>query len=319
MSRPRSNWIFPALAALLLTWLGLTVGEAAPVTGDTTVAEAILGVADITQPAQIELPGAAGMPGMSVGATPGTNLPVHTVVSGDTLWALAQRYCGNGNQWRSIYRANAQQIRNPDLIYPGQRFLIACQDSGYSPEAFYPTARSQYPLSEYTPQGGQPWGQTYGGRTMIERAGGRGSPYITHRPLPREAYRISSRFGPRRRPRTAGGYGSSDHKGIDLAAETGTPVGAVGPGRIKRAGWNGGYGNFIEIEHPDGTLTRYGHLSSIDPKILRPSSDADRQVQAGQIIGRVGSTGNSSGPHLHFEIRSPDLVAQNPEQFLNLA
>ncbi len=99
--------------------------------------------------------------------------------------------------------------------------------------------------------------------------------------------RISSPFGWR--------WGRM-HQGIDVALAHGTPVRAAGDGTVTYAGWYGGYGNMVEISHGNGVTTRYGHQSAINV------SEGDR-VQMGNTIGRVGSTGVSTGPHLHFEIR----------------
>lgn len=86
------------------------------------------------------------------------------------------------------------------------------------------------------------------------------------------------------------------HPGIDIGAPTGTPIYAADAGYVISAGWsNVGYGNMILINHGNGYLTRYGHLSSFNVEV-------GDSVKKGQIIGRVGSTGNSTGPHLHFEI-----------------
>lgn len=103
----------------------------------------------------------------------------------------------------------------------------------------------------------------------------------------------------------AGGFGgrqvagcgacSTDHHGLDFAAATGTPVVAVMPGRVVSAGPLGGYGNQVLLAHPDGTQTRYGHLSRID---VLPG----QALTAGDQLGAVGSTGVSTGPHLHFEV-----------------
>lgn len=88
------------------------------------------------------------------------------------------------------------------------------------------------------------------------------------------------------------------HDGIDYAANTGTPVRAAGNGRVLRAGWAGGYGNMVELQHSNGITTRYAHLSRIAPGLRR-----GMVVQQGQLIGKVGSTGLSTGPHLHYEFR----------------
>lgn len=86
------------------------------------------------------------------------------------------------------------------------------------------------------------------------------------------------------------------HHGIDIAAPIGTPIYSAAPGVIEYAGWNsGGYGNMIEVRHADGSMTRYAHLDSIAVK-------AGQEVDQGEQIGEMGSTGYSTGPHLHFEI-----------------
>lgn len=100
------------------------------------------------------------------------------------------------------------------------------------------------------------------------------------------------------------------HKGIDVANNVGTPVVAVQAGRITFAGWDdGGYGYLVEITHEDGTMTRYAHHSRL---MVREGEE----VQQGQTIGLMGSTGRSTGPHLHFEIHPPGRGAANPMEFL---
>ncbi|HEX3102233.1 MAG TPA: peptidoglycan DD-metalloendopeptidase family protein, partial [Pyrinomonadaceae bacterium] len=91
------------------------------------------------------------------------------------------------------------------------------------------------------------------------------------------------------------------HAGLDLAVPLGTPVGAAANGVVKFAGRDGGYGNLVIIQHPDGKETRYGHLS----KILVAQND---NVSAGQQIALSGSTGKSTGPHVHFEVRENGQV-----------
>ncbi len=98
------------------------------------------------------------------------------------------------------------------------------------------------------------------------------------------------------------------HTGIDLRGETGEPVHATAAGRVSIAGREGGYGNMIEINHGNGLATRYGHLSEIDVKV-------GQTVRIGDIIGRIGSTGRSTGPHLHYETRV-NGEAVDPQKFL---
>jgi len=109
---------------------------------------------------------------------------------------------------------------------------------------------------------------------------------------PIDGARISSSFGMRRHPIL--GY-SKMHTGVDFAAPTGTPIYAAGDGVVKRAGRNGGYGNYVQIRHNGEFSTAYAHLSRI---LVEPGE----RVQQGDVIGRVGSTGRSTGPHLHYEI-----------------
>jgi murein DD-endopeptidase MepM/ murein hydrolase activator NlpD len=126
-----------------------------------------------------------------------------------------------------------------------------------------------------------------------------------HRPL-LGALSISSGYGNRTDPfngRTA--Y----HSGIDFRAASGTDILAAGAGKVVFAGRNSGYGNMIDIEHADGIVTRYGHLSRIEVRV-------GQTVDVGEVIGLVGSTGRSTGPHLHFEVRRNDQ-AVDPGAFLS--
>lgn len=106
---------------------------------------------------------------------------------------------------------------------------------------------------------------------------------------------ITSPFGPRESP---GGIGSTYHKGIDIGASYGAQIVAADSGAVVQAGDNGwGYGNLVIIDHGNGLTTYYGHMSSV-------AVSNGQTVAKGQIIGYVGSTGNSTGPHCHFEVRS---------------
>jgi murein DD-endopeptidase MepM/ murein hydrolase activator NlpD len=111
---------------------------------------------------------------------------------------------------------------------------------------------------------------------------------------PIDGARISSGFGMRRHPIL--GY-SKMHKGVDFAAPRGTPIYAAGDGVIERANWFGAYGNYVKVKHNNEFATAYGHLSRFADGI-RPG----KRVRQGQVIGYVGSTGRSTGPHLHYEI-----------------
>jgi murein DD-endopeptidase MepM/ murein hydrolase activator NlpD len=117
---------------------------------------------------------------------------------------------------------------------------------------------------------------------------------------------FTSGFGVRSDPFHAG---AAMHPGIDLAGSYGTPIYATADGTVLRAGWNsGGYGNLVEIDHGRGITTRYGHMSAI---LVSPG----QHIVRGQQVGRMGSTGRSTGNHLHYEVRI-DGKAVNPIPFM---
>ena len=123
-------------------------------------------------------------------------------------------------------------------------------------------------------------------------------------PLGNDAVQTSG-FGTRFDPFTRG---PALHTGLDFRAETGTPARATGAGRVVSADYSGGYGNMVEIDHGNGVATRYGHLLSV-------TVAAGERVGAGQIVGLTGSTGRSTGPHLHYETRIGGEPV-NPIRFL---
>jgi len=111
---------------------------------------------------------------------------------------------------------------------------------------------------------------------------------------PIDGARITSGFGKRRHP--IAGY-TKMHKGIDFGAGTGTPIYAAGDGVIEEIGWKGGYGRYVRIRHNGVYKTAYAHMSGFRKGLKKGS-----RVSQGQTIGYVGSSGNSTGPHLHFEV-----------------
>jgi murein DD-endopeptidase MepM/ murein hydrolase activator NlpD len=118
--------------------------------------------------------------------------------------------------------------------------------------------------------------------------------------------KINNEFGYRRNPFSGRGY--EFHAGMDIDGDRGDVIAVPANGIVTRAGWEGGYGNMIEVDHSNGLTTRYGHLSRIGVQL----GDA---VQRGQHIGLIGSTGRSTGPHLHYELRLNDKPI-NPRRFL---
>ena len=119
---------------------------------------------------------------------------------------------------------------------------------------------------------------------------------------------ITSNFGYRRDPFNGR---AARHPGIDFRGKIGSPIYAAAPGKVIYAGWRGGYGRLVEVQHDNGLVTRYAHLRRIDTKV-------GDSVDAGETIGGLGSSGRSTGPHLHFEVRINGR-AINPRPFLETA
>lgn len=128
--------------------------------------------------------------------------------------------------------------------------------------------------------------------SMPQRRSGTASVSIPSR-VPVEGVRLTSGYGMRTHPVLGG---RRAHKGIDLAAPTGTPILATADGAVSKAEWFSGYGLYVSLEHGGDLQTRYGHMSRLNVY-------AGQQVKKGDIIGYVGSTGRSTGPHLHYEVR----------------
>src|ERR1700752_361339 len=121
--------------------------------------------------------------------------------------------------------------------------------------------------------------------------------------------KLEGGFGGRRNP--FGGPGYEFHSGQDIEAPWGAPVVAGASGRVSFVGWQNGYGQLVVVDHGGGLTTRYGHLSHIDVEL-------NQTVSRAQLLGKVGSTGRSTGPHLHYEVRINDL-AVNPLPYLLLS
>jgi len=148
-------------------------------------------------------------------------------------------------------------------------------------------------------------------RTTSRSLQGRSSRGSLEIPLTRGTFWISSLFGPRKQSSGKSGF----HYGVDFAAVRGTPVYAAGSGHVVQAGWQGGYGNVIVIDHGDGMRTRYAHLATIAVR-------ARQYVTTGAYIGKVGDTGNvrrygHDGSHLHFEVEQYGR-RKNPFYFLRV-
>lgn len=126
--------------------------------------------------------------------------------------------------------------------------------------------------------------------------------WLVSHPLP-DMKRVSSNYG----GRTMGGR-AENHSGLDMSAPSGTPIYATGPGVVTKSGWGTGYGQYVEINHGNGYLTRYAHASRLIARV-------GDQVKAGEHIANVGCTGRCTGPHLHYEVVK-DGQRKNPSTYL---
>ncbi len=238
---------------------------------------------------------------------------VHTVVPGDTLWDIARRY-GTSLPW--LVLSNPDVAPHPDLIRPGQQLLVPLGDGlvhRLAPGETVEQAAAAYgvdaaavlahPLNRggllpfahgllFVPspqtvddrQPSAPWHRDRVlGAVPADDGLPRGMPVIGL---------ITSLFG-----ETAPELRSGPHMGIDIAAPAGTPVVATASGAVALVAYDdGGYGLYVVIDHAGRYSTLYAHLQRV---AVRPG----QRVGRGQVIGRVGTSGRSTGPHLHYEVR----------------
>ncbi|MDQ0717851.1 murein DD-endopeptidase MepM/ murein hydrolase activator NlpD [Streptomyces luteogriseus] len=222
------------------------------------------------------------------------NAEMYTVVHGDTLSGIADDQDVRGS-WRGLYAANRSAIgSDPDLIVPGQRLALRGEGATKTRPAHRPAPsakpstkkpvqdRAKERPKERSKERTHDEGKERAGRSTATRQGlvapvgaSLGTPY-----------------------RKAGSSWSKGyHTGIDFPVPTGTSVKSVAAGSVVSAGWGGSFGYQVVVRHADGRYSQYAHLSAISVR-------DGQSVSAGQRIGRSGSTGNSSGPHLHFEVRT---------------
>ncbi|HEY3483681.1 MAG TPA: transglycosylase family protein [Streptomyces sp.] len=207
----------------------------------------------------------------------------YVVVPGDTLSDIAADHHVTGG-WPRLYADNRAVVGDdPDLILPGQRLSLTApmKKPGPAPQAKPRTATA--PRKSAAPAGT---------RTLERTAKPADAPSHTAYTLPVSGAPIGTQYHA-----SGSHWASGYHTGVDFLVGTGTSVKSVAAGTVVSAGWGGAYGYQIVIHHADGRYSQYGHLSQISVK-------AGQKVNAGQRIGRSGSTGNATGPHLHFEIRT---------------
>ena len=205
-------------------------------------------------------------PGRAAGSGSGS----YAVRSGDTLSRIATRSSVSGG-WKALYHANRNTIgANPHLIHPGQRLALP---SGKARPAKRQAHRTAAKRTAAAP------------RNAARKSASQRLAAPVNGP-------ITAAYGVRG-PRWASGH----HTGVDYAVPIGTSVHAVAPGTVVAAGWAGAFGYQVVIRHADGMYTQYAHLSALTVR-------SGQTVDAGRRIARSGNTGNTTGPHLHFEIRT---------------
>ncbi|MEU7423085.1 transglycosylase family protein [Streptomyces sp. NPDC040750] len=203
---------------------------------------------------------------------------MYTVVHGDTLSGIADGHRVRGG-WRGLYAGNRATIgADPDLILPGQRLDL--RTSGAAPGNTHTTT-------------GTPKKSPSKRKTPAERKTAPRHPSPTGHSL---VAPVTAPIGTGYH--VAGSHWSKGyHTGIDFLVPTGTSVRAAETGQVVSAGWGGSYGYQVVLRHADGRYTQYAHLSAISVRV-------GQSVGTGQRLGRSGATGNVTGPHLHFEVRT---------------
>ncbi|MFF7639647.1 transglycosylase family protein [Streptomyces canus] len=205
---------------------------------------------------------------------------MYTVVHGDSLSGIADAQKVRGG-WRGLYAANRETVgADPDLILPGQRLRLRANAN-----ATAATPTTDHASTKKTSSDTRKKTEKTEKTEKAEKATDTGLVAPVNASLGTPYHKAGSAWSK--------GY----HTGVDFPVPTGTSVKAVAAGKVVTSGWGGSFGYQVVIRHADGRYTQYAHLSAISVK-------AGQSVGGGQRIGRSGSTGNSSGPHLHFEVRT---------------
>lgn len=268
------------------------------------------------------------MPPKATPTTVPTQREGYTVARGDSLSRIAVQKDIQGG-WPRLYEMNRTTVgSDPDLILPGQRLVIKMAAPKTGGKAAAPGQQAPKPEAVPEKKAEQPKSapkaapktekkapkpetvekkvetkDTKPSTKPVRAAETRTKPAAsTNRSAERPTHKAgmsapvdASTGTPYRKAGTA--WSSGYHTGVDFPVPTGTSVKSVAPGRIVSAGWAGSYGYQVVIRHTDGKYSQYAHLSALTVR-------SGQQVASGQRIGRSGSTGNSSGPHLHFEVRT---------------
>ncbi|MCX4966027.1 LysM peptidoglycan-binding domain-containing M23 family metallopeptidase [Streptomyces sp. NBC_00654] len=272
-----------------------------------TGAHAAEKAAPAAKPAAASVAAAHTAPGAAA-AAPGAS-KTYSVVSGDYLSKIAAEHKLKGG-WQKLYQDNREVVgENPSLIFPGMKLTLGAKASGPADAAQSAPAPSKAEPEKAAPKAApaapkaQPAPKTASSADSSAPSSGAGKSTTSTNTsasqsnssgwtTPVANANVTTQY------RASGASWSSGyHTGSDFQAASGTVVRAIGPGTVVSAGWSGSYGNEVVIKHADGMYSQYAHQSSL-------SVSVGQAVTGGQQIGLSGSTGNSTGPHLHFEVRT---------------
>ncbi|WP_435214012.1 peptidoglycan DD-metalloendopeptidase family protein [Streptomyces sp. bgisy034] len=267
-------------AALALPLMGATGAHAAP---SQSVAEK----------AVQSLPIAGQKTADKKSAHKETDVRTYSVKVGDYLSKIADEQNVSGG-WKKLYADNREAVgSDPSLIHPGLKLAIGGKKAATTAPKSSPSKPSSASKSSSKDSSAAKSATPKKAQKATKAAGTTSTVNGFSAPLSGASlgtgYKIAGSM-----------WSSGYHTGVDFAAATGTPLKAVGAGTVVSAGWGGAYGNQVVIQLADGYYAQYAHLSSL-------SVSSGQTVTAGQQIGLSGATGNVTGPHLHFEIRTtPD-------------
>ncbi|MFG2600310.1 peptidoglycan DD-metalloendopeptidase family protein [Streptomyces sp. NPDC048462] len=233
----------------------------------------------------------------------------YSVVSGDYLSKIAAEHKLKGG-WEKLYQDNRKVVGDdPSLIFPGMKLTLGGKAWGHAPATGSHTSTGDTTPSKAPSkapaktESKAPAASTDTQASNTASADQGSSSGYVH-PVPGNhttAYRASG-----------ASWSSGSHTGIDFPVSTGTSVKAITSGTVVTAGWGGAYGNEVVIKHADGHYSQYGHMSSL-------SVSAGQTVTAGQQVGLSGATGNATGPHLHFEVRTGPAYGSDIDPIAYLA
>ncbi|WP_405749607.1 LysM peptidoglycan-binding domain-containing M23 family metallopeptidase [Streptomyces sp. NBC_00012] len=287
-------------------------GVAAVSAGGAVVALPLLGATG-AQAAEQAVPAAAPQPAAATHAAPVAQkqaaTTTYSVVSGDYLSKIAAEHQIKGG-WQQLYQDNREVVgEDPSLIFPGMKLTLGGKAAGNAAPtgagtgSALPSKAPSVAVEKSAPaKSSSAATESKAPASAPAATQSTGSGYV--HPVPGNhttAYRASG-----------SNWSSGSHTGIDFPVSTGTSVKSITSGTVVAAGWGGAYGNQVVVKHTDGHYSQYGHLSSI-------SVSAGQAVSAGQQVGLSGATGNVTGPHLHFEVRTGPAYGSDIDPIAYLA